>query len=93
MSDWTPPLGRDGRFSMTPRQQAIYRAIAAEHAATGQRSFRLCEIVTLTGIRRSNLHGLLADLVESGWLVRDGAHYVLDAPVMQFRAHTERAAA
>lgn len=84
------PLGRPGRFSMTPAQQRVYRELAAMWRHTASREFFFDDAMAFIGMRKSNLCSRIADLIERGWAVKHGrGQYALTSPVMEFRACTE----
>lgn len=87
MSAWLPPLGCPGRFSLTPVQQAFYRALVARAVRSGSAMVYVGEAVKATGKSKSNICNLLGDLIERGFVERHGhGIYALSEPVMDFKA-------
>jgi SOS-response transcriptional repressor LexA len=65
------PLGRRGRYGLTPRQQNLYLAIIAHVDATGWMP-SLRQMAGYAGIRNaSTAHFEVVQLVERGWLTKD----------------------
>ena len=79
------PLGRAGRFGMTPKQQRVYRVLASQ---LDDGEFRLVEAARAAAISRFYAHDFLALLIERGWVERDGTLYRLTDPVMTFKECT-----
>lgn len=78
------PLDRD-RYSMTPAMAAVYRYLVDGYDATGWMP-SLAAVAQRFGFSsRAEVSRVFAQLVERGWLRRDGhGRYTLVEPVMRF---------
>lgn len=82
------PLGRPGRYSMTPAQQRLYRWMVAQYEERAVEAFSVRRIAAEAGIYTTSAYRLLQALVERGWMEREGRRYRFDHPVMRFRPCT-----
>jgi len=88
------PLGRAGRFSMTPGQARLYRVIVDHADHHGGRVPMMREAASLTGAGLQSIHERFRALAERGWLtaetVKRRTSYRLSQPVMRFPRVPER---
>lgn len=89
MSGFQSPLGRPGRYSLTPALQAIYRKLVARAVSSGDAMVYVNATAADLGISRGTLHHVLQQLIERGFVDRAEPHaYALSEPVMDFRPVT-----
>ena len=87
MSAWVPPLGRPGRFGMTPGQQAFYRRIVARAVQSGSAMVPIKATADALGMSSGTVHHMVHELILRGFIEPWGPHaYALSDPVMDFKA-------